>query len=143
MIYPIHPFTVHIPIGLLLACLLFTIISLRGGEPSWEVSAYHCLIVGWFGSVAAVISGLIEAALQFTGPAGASKQALLGLANIHAIVGIAIMLIYGRALLLRRRNPTIVRDPQARRGYLSLLIGGALLIIIGGWLGGNLSKLSS
>jgi uncharacterized membrane protein len=141
--YSVHPFIVHFPIGLLLACLLFTVISLRRGEPSWEISAYHCLIVGWFGSVAAVLSGLIEAALAFTGPAAAGNQELLGLANAHAFTGIAVMVIYGRALLLRRRNPALLSDPQARRGYLGLLIGGALLIVVGGWLGGNLSQLSS
>ncbi len=138
--YPLHPFTVHFPIALLLAHGLFTWLHLRRGEQSFETSAYHCLIVGWFGALAAVLTGVWAAWQQIYGAATPRDSALLNLVNAHAIVGIAILLIAGQMLLLRRRQPGLLADTQARRGYLRLLIIGVLLVLLDGWLGGQLAS---
>jgi uncharacterized membrane protein len=49
-----------------------------------------------------------------------------------------LVIVYGYALQHRRRHPTILADPQKRRGYLRLLLLGAILVILDGWLGGYL-----
>jgi uncharacterized membrane protein len=134
----VHPFVVHFPIGLLLGSVLFTVLFLRRGENSWETSAFHCMIFGWFGSVAAVVTGLIDAVQHFTGPDAIRDPAVLTWVNAHAAASIGALIVFGQALLRRRRKPTILSDPQARRGYLGLLILGTLLIILSGWLGGQL-----
>jgi uncharacterized membrane protein len=41
-------------------------------------------------------------------------------------------------LLLRRRHPDILDLPRQRSGYLRLLLIGALLVLLDGWLGGLL-----
>lgn len=138
MFYPLHPLTVHLPLGLLLATVLFSLIALRSGDWQWEMSAYHCLIVGWLGCALAVASGLIDAARQLTGPEASRDADVLAWVNGHAIIGLGALLVFGRALLLRRRNPAILSDPRTRRVYLGLLLAGAALLLIGGWLGGQL-----
>jgi uncharacterized membrane protein len=63
---------------------------------------------------------------------------LLNWVNAHAAAGLAIVGVYGRVLLLRRRQPGILADARARRGYLRLLVVGVLLVLLNGWLGGYL-----
>jgi uncharacterized membrane protein len=96
------------------------------------------MIVGWFGAAVAVLSGLIDALRQFSGPEAVRDPAVLMWVNAHAAAGLAALFIFGRALLIRRRNPAILSDRQRRRGYLGLLSVGAALIVLSGWLGGRL-----
>ncbi|MGB9634688.1 MAG: DUF2231 domain-containing protein [Chloroflexaceae bacterium] len=131
----LHPFTVHFPIALLLVSGLFTLIALRRGESAWETSAYHCLLVGWVAGVVAALSGVFDAARQLIGPE--APRALAGWVNAHAFVNLAALIVYGQALL-RRRRADLLADATARRGYLRLHAIGALLLVVGGWLGGQL-----
>lgn len=136
--YPIHPFTVHFPIALLLANGIFTFLYLRRGGRAFETSAYHCLVLGWLGSLLATVTGTIDALRHFTGPDALRDNTLLAWVNAHAAVGIAIILVYWQALQRRRRQPDILDDRQKRRGYLRLLVTGMVLVVISGWLGGYL-----
>jgi uncharacterized membrane protein len=135
--YALHPFTVHFPIALLLVSGLFTMLAVRRGG-AWDVSAYHCLLVGWFAGVVALLTGLADAARQLADPAAPLDTAVVGWVNAHAFTNLAAVVVYGQALLRRRRNPGILTDGAARRGYLALHVVGALLILVGGWLGGHL-----
>lgn len=133
----LHPFVVHFPIALLLMHGVFSALALRYQSAALETSAYHCLIAGWFGSLAALGSGALAALPFFSGGGGQ-----LQLVNAHALLGIAATVVYGQVLLRRRRQPGILHDRQARRGYVLLSIVGAGLILVGGWLGAYLSDLT-
>jgi uncharacterized membrane protein len=135
--YPFHPLTVHLPIGLLLGNALLTLLYLRRGDPALEVSAFHCLWLGWLGTLLAIATGTLDAARQLfsaTNPRGDA----LGWLNAHALVGAAILVVYWQAWQIRRRRPGVLADPQARRGYLARLALGVALVILDGWLGGHL-----
>jgi uncharacterized membrane protein len=136
--YPLHPFTVHFPIALLLANGLLTLLYLRRGDQALETSAYHCLVLGWLGALLATFTGAIDALRRLTGPDAPRDNLLLTWVNAHAAVGIMLVIVYGYALQHRRRHPTILADPHKRRGYLRLLLLGAILVILDGWLGGYL-----
>ena len=135
--YPLHPLTVHVPIGLLLGNALLTALYLRRGDPALETSAYHCLWLGWLGALLAVATGTFDAARQVFHPTNPRGDALDWI-NAHAGVGLAILVVYWRAWQARRRRPAILDDPLARRGYLARLAIGLSLIVIDGWLGGRL-----
>jgi uncharacterized membrane protein len=135
--YPFHPLTVHLPIGLLLGNALLTALYLRGGERALETSAYHCLWLGWLGVLLALASGTFDAVRQLFDPAHPRDDALAWI-NTHALIGAAILVIYWQAWQIRRRNPAILEESPARRGYLARLALGAILIIVDGWLGGHL-----
>jgi uncharacterized membrane protein len=135
--YPIHALTVHLPIGLLLGNALLTALYLRRGDPTLETSAYHCLWLGWLGAMLAVAAGIFDAARQLFDPLNPRGDAL-GWINAHAIVGIAILLIYWQAWQQRRRRPSILAEREARRGYLARLALGLALVVVDGWLGGHL-----
>lgn len=135
--YPFHPLTVHLPIGLLLGNALLTALYLRRGDPALETSAYHCLWLGWLGVLLALASGTFDAVRQLFDLAHPRGDAL-GWINAHAIVGAAILIVYWQAWQIRRRNPAVL-DQAARRGsYLVRLGLGVALVVLDGWLGGHL-----
>ncbi len=136
----LHPAVVHFPIALLLVSVVLTLLSLRrGGLPaSLETTAYHCLVIGWLGASLAVLTGSIDAWRQVYGTDLPRDAGLLNRLNLHASLGLAVVAVYGMALLRRRRNPHLLADPQQRRGYVSLLLLGAVLLVVGSWLGGQL-----
>ena len=135
--YPFNPLTVHLPIGLLLGNALLTALYLRRGERALEVSAFHCLWMGWLGVLLALASGTFDAVRQLF-DATRPRDDALGWINAHAAVGVAILILYWQAWQIRRRNPATLDDLAARRGYLARLALGVALLILDGWLGGHL-----
>jgi len=135
--YPFHPLTVHLPIGLLLGNALLTLLYLRRGDQGYEIGAYHCLWVGWLGALLAIATGTADAARQLFGAID-PRAGALGWINAHAIVGLAILVVYWQAWQIRRRNPAVLSDIRARRGYLARLAIGVVLVVGDGWLGGHL-----
>ncbi|KPV51713.1 hypothetical protein SE17_19670 [Kouleothrix aurantiaca] len=134
--YPFHPLTAHLPIGLLLGNAALTALYLRRGDRAYETSAFHCLWLGWLGALLAVALGVFDAA-RFVLGAGVSGSTLAWV-NAHALVGAAILVVYWQAWQMRRRAPGILDDLQARRGYLVRLGLGVALLVLDGWLGGHL-----
>lgn len=135
--YPFHPLTVHVPIGLLLGNALLTALYLHRHERAFETSAFHCLWLGWLGVLLALASGTFDAVRQLfdaTHPRGDA----LGWINAHAIVGIAILIIYWQAWQIRRRNSAVLDLAETRRGYVARLALGVALVVLDGWLGGHL-----
>jgi uncharacterized membrane protein len=135
--YPFHPLTVHLPIGLLVGNAVLTVLYLRRGDRSIETGAYHCLWLGWLGALLAIATGTADAARQLLRADNPRDDALAWI-NSHAIVGLAILVVYWQAWQLRRRNPGVLDDPHARRGYLARLALGIALVVLDGWLGGHL-----
>jgi uncharacterized membrane protein len=136
--YALHPISVHFPLALLLVSGLFTLLALRGGDARWETSAYHCLIIGWLTGGVALLTGTVDALRQLVGPEAPRDNELIGWVNAHAFTNLAALVVYGQALLRRRRRPDLLADPAARRGYLWLHAAGAALLVGGGWIGGHL-----
>ena len=114
-----------------------TALYLWRGDRSLETAAYHCLWLGWLLLLAAVVTGTIDAARQVFDPLRPRDDALVWV-NAHALAGVAKMIVYWQAWQARRRNPAILDDAGARRGYLALLTLGAMLVVLTGWLGGQL-----
>ena len=135
--YPFHPLTVHLPIGLLLGNALLTMLYLRCGDPTFETSAFHCLWLGWLGALLAITAGTFDAARQLLSATNPRGDALSWI-NAHALAGFAILVIYWQAWQIRRRNPQVLASLTARRGYLARIVIGVALLVLDGWLGGHL-----
>ena len=135
--YPFHPLTVHLPIGLLLGNALLTVLYLRRRDKTFETSAFHCLWLGWLGTLLAIAAGTFDAARQVLSPTNPRDDAL-GWINAHALVGFALLVVYWQAWQIRRRAPGVLDDPAARRGYVARLAIGVALLVLDGWLGGYL-----
>ncbi len=130
--YALHPAVVHFPIALLLLNLVLTLRYLWAPDSFTEQAAYGALVLGWWATLAAVATGTIAVALDWP-----LRSEVLVWVNWHAVLGLALLLVYGRALLLRRRN-TALLDGTGRRRYVVMLIVGAGIVAIDGWIGGHL-----
>ncbi len=128
----LHPFATHFPIALLLLNLVLTLLYMRRSDPFLERSAYGALLLGWWGLFMAILTGTLDIALNWP-----IEDAVVAWLNAHAALGLALLVLYGQALLRRRRNPRILDGPQ-RFGYVRLLVLGAILVLVTGWLGGHL-----
>lgn len=135
--HPLHPITVHLPIGLLAGNVILTLLYLRRRDPTLEVSAFHCLWLGWLLLLPAVASGTWDAARQLLDTANPRPDALPWV-NAHAVAGLGLMVVYWQAWQIRRRRPGVLDDAAARRGYLARIGAGAALLLLSGWLGGQL-----
>jgi uncharacterized membrane protein len=123
---------IHFPIALLVLNLILTMWHLRWPDPFLERAAYGALLLGWWGAFAGVVTGTIATALVWPVEPG-----VLTWLNAHAALGFALLYVYGRALLRRRREPGVLNGPGCR-GYLLLLITGATLLLLDGWIGGHM-----
>ncbi len=130
--YALHPAIIHFPIALLLLNLLLTLRYLRAPESFTERAAYGALVLGWWATLAGVVSGTLAVALEWP-----LRPGILDWLNWHAALGLALLIVYGRALLARKRDPDILDGPK-RRQYLWALLAGAGLVAIDGWVGGHL-----
>lgn len=127
-----HPAVIHFPIALLLVGSGLAFVATRRPDDFLERSGYGALLLGWWSTLVAIATGVL--AVTLTWPL---ENAELGWVNAHAVSGTAVLLIYGRALLQRRRDAQILYG-AGRRGYLLLLGLGALLVLVSGWTGGHL-----
>ena len=130
--YALHPAVVHFPIALLLLNGALTLHHMRRPDPFVERAAYGALLLGWWGALAATVTGIAAAALAWP-----VRPEVLGWLNWHAIAGFGVLIVYGRALVWRRRKPDVLQGPDCRR-YALLLLAGAMLIVLDGWLGGHM-----
>ena len=135
--YPFHPLTVHLPIGLLLGNALLTLLYLRRADRAFEISAFHCLWMGWLGTLLAIAAGTFDAARQVLSATNPRGDALAWI-NAHALAGLAILVVYWQAWQIRRRDPGVLDNQLTRRGYLARLAIGVALLVLDGWLGGHL-----
>jgi uncharacterized membrane protein len=130
--YALHPATIHFPVALLLLNFVLTGWAVYKDDPFVERAAYGALLLGWLGAAGAILSGLLAAALVWP-----VNDDVLAWLNTHAALGLILLLVYGRALLWRRREPQVLQSVR-RRQYLALLVVGALLVALDGWVGGHM-----
>ena len=145
----LHPAIVHFPIALLLVgsggALVYIYVRQR---PDLLAFAWWSLILGWIGTGAAVLSGLVA---QRGLPPQPEYGAVL---NWHIGTGMALIIAYG-FLFYRRwlRRPkrekkgqddyigpgTDLLDDTNARLWVTLLLGlGIILVLASGWSGGKL-----
>jgi uncharacterized membrane protein len=131
--HPLHPMSVHLPIGLLAASTLFDFLGLWSAvEQAWHFSLW-CLGLGLAGGVAAVVTGLLDYA---TLPRGHRAETP---ATWHLSVMLAALAAYGvRALLSFAGDSPGHYEPAHTFLAAGLSLVGVVLLGLGGWLGGQL-----
>jgi uncharacterized membrane protein len=125
--HPIHPAVVHFPLGLLLSATIVDLGQLAG---LWAEPRLAALLIagGLVGGLAAMAAGLYDfSRLNDTQVPHALRH--------MAAVG-AAWLGYAAALYLRRDTLTGAADVSTPS--LATSIGSALVLGLGGWLGGEL-----
>jgi uncharacterized membrane protein len=119
------------PIGLLVFSIVADLIYLWRGNPVWEnYVAFYSLLAGIIGAAAAAVPGLIDWATL-------TDRAVVKVANWHARVNIATLLIFIASFYLRTKSgATWIAGMPSLPIVVSAV--GIIGLTIAGWLGGEL-----
>jgi uncharacterized membrane protein len=124
--HPSHPILVVFPIGLWIFSIVSDLIFKLGyGGPVWKDVAFYTLAGGIIGALIAAIPGLIDL-LSIQN----SKSKTIGI--WHMIINLLAVALYCVNFWLRMRRAPGDNLP------ITLSVVGVLLILISGWLGGEL-----
>lgn len=127
----LHPMAVHLPIGWLLALVLFDLAGLVFGREGYTKTGFWLLVLTVAAAVPAVITGLLRADELMA--KGAQSPLMADHRNLMlTVTGLCVAALGVR--VFRRK----VLDGAWRWLYLALLLSAAGLMAWGGHLGGQL-----
>ena len=132
--HPIHTILVAFPIGLLTFAMVFDVIFSVTGGAGWYTAAYYNLLFGLITAVPTAIFGFFD----FT---QITDERAADVAVQHMVVNVGALLLYLVSFLVRATAGAGSTAPMYGIGWrfaLGLSVGGALLLMVGGWLGGHL-----
>jgi uncharacterized membrane protein len=117
------------PLGLLFTAVIFDIIGLVTGQATWRVVAFYDLAAGIVGALVAAVPGFVDYVSVRGRPART--------ATWHMVVNLTAVAIFSASFVLRTRwaAPWVAPDSSLPAG---LAIVAALVLGVGGWLGGHL-----
>ena len=125
--HAIHPILIVYPLGLLSAAVIFDVIYLVTGNPTWTTVSYWMIAAGIIGGLLAAVFGLID----FLNIPSGTRAKRIGL--LHGSVNLSVMILFIASWLLRANS---IEVPSTAAFALSFIGVGAALL--GGWLGGEL-----
>lgn len=126
----LHPFAVHFPIALWLTSTFFDLLAWRQGDPVYRRTAYWLAGLGLLGALFSIAFGwidLLDQERQGVGPG------LLLRHRLHSGVAYAATVVYAVNFGWRCRSQNRLTGTLL---WLSLV--GAILIVVAGYLGGDL-----
>ena len=125
--HPIHPTLIGFPIGLFGTAVIFDIISMITGSPTWRHVGFYMIGAGDIAGLVAAVFGLMDW-LAITSGTRAKR-----VGGIHGVGNVVLVVLFAASWWLRLPQPT---EPTKLALTLSFL--GAALAIYTGWLGGEL-----
>jgi uncharacterized membrane protein len=125
--HAIHPILIVYPLGLLSTAVIFDVIYLITGNPTWATVSFWMIAAGIVGGLLAAVFGFIDY-LNIPDGTRAKRVGLL-----HGLVNVSVMALFAISWYLRSDVP---QAPATLELALSFVGVGAALL--GGWLGGEL-----
>lgn len=132
----LHPFTVHLPIGVILAASGFAFVGWYRRHQAFEQCGYYLVVLGWFATIPSLVSGTIDAVNRLNDPHAPADT--LWWINVHAFSAICLFVVMWLAWQRRRRiSGDVFASPQFAR-YLWLLVVAVCVVLLSGWTGGHM-----
>ncbi|HWV37293.1 MAG TPA: DUF2231 domain-containing protein [Vulgatibacter sp.] len=128
--HPLHPAVVHFPIALLGTSLAFDLAGIVRGEELWWTIAFWNVAVGLATAAVAAITGLADA-LQIEGDPPATRKAIR-----HLVAVVSAVICYAASLVVR--GGSAAPEGITMGWVLAIEVLGLGLLLLGGWLGGEL-----
>ncbi len=126
--HPIHPMLVAFPIGLFAVSLVFDLVAMAGGPAQLGYAAFWCILGGAACGLLAAVFGLVD----WLAIASGTRAKRVGL--WHAIINVVVVALFAIAWLVRLG--TSAHEPAW--GPVGLEIAAVALLLVSGWLGGEL-----
>ena len=129
--HPIHPMIIPFPIGLWVFSLIADLIYLWRGNPAWrDYVAFYALLAGIIGAALAAVFGIIDWL-------SIKDRAVKKVADWHARLNVIALLIFAASFYLRTTGGLRMLGGSYTVPLL-LSVLGVILILISGYLGGEL-----
>jgi uncharacterized membrane protein len=125
--HPVHQMLIVFPLGLLSAAVVFDVIHLITGSMTASIVSFWVIAAGVIGGLAAAVFGLAD----WLGIPRGTRAYRLG--ALHGVGNVGVVVLYAASWFLRRPDPG---NPSVLA--LVLLLVGAALSLVTGWLGGEL-----
>jgi uncharacterized membrane protein len=126
--HPLHPMLVPLPIGFLVGALIGDIMFIATGDPFWARGAFWLLVGGVITGLGAGLVGLVDLL-------GVARARRLIIAWVHGVGNILALVLAFINVVLRWSDYGASADPTG----LVLSIAVVLILLVTGWLGGELS----
>jgi uncharacterized membrane protein len=127
--HPLHPALVHFPIALWFIAVFWDAAAWWRPDPLWRQMAYWSLASGLVLALPVLATGLLDyLALRSDEPA-------IDAATAHMMVMMSATVAFGASWMLRAADG--VAAPPSTWALAAALLG-AVLLAVGGWLGGTL-----
>ena len=128
--HPIHPMLIVFPVGLWIFSLICDLIALRAAPESvWSTMAFHTMVGGLVGALAAAVPGFIDLL-------SLADRQIKRIAVIHMAINLAVVALYAMNIWLRASDPTSMSTGMSTPVLLSII--GVALLFVSGWLGGQM-----
>jgi uncharacterized membrane protein len=127
-LHPPHTMTVHFPIGLTGAALLFVLLALWRRSQVLEQVAFFNVTLAAASAVVAGMMGFYDHLVRFDGQAP--------LVNVKIFLAASLFALTLITALRRRRNPDLLWNPSTMVLYVAAFVGSFGLAAALGFLGG-------
>jgi uncharacterized membrane protein len=125
--HAVHQMLIVFPLGLFSTAVIFDVIHLISGGPTWSLVSYRMIAAGIIGGLCAALFGAIDWSKIPSGTRAYRIGVLHGLGNV------VVVALFAVSWWLRRPDPG---NPSAIA--IGFMIVGAALSLVTGWLGGEL-----
>lgn len=126
--HPIHPILIVFPLGLFSTAVIFDVLFLLNAGAVFATVAYYMILAGVISGVVAELFGLID----WLPMAPNTRAKFIG--AWHGVGNFVVVLMFAASAWLRAATPAFTPDTAA----LALSFGGAVLLMVTGWMGGEL-----
>ena len=126
--HPIHSMTVHFPIALTAAALLFLVLALWRRSDGLERAAFYNITLAALFSIIASLTGVRDNLVRFEGEAP--------LAGVKFFLGVSLIVLLAVIVFSRWRKPDILWTPTTMILYLLGFAASFALAATLGFLGG-------
>ena len=125
--HAMHPILIVFPLGLLSTSVIFDVIHIITGNPTWGVVSFWMIAAGVVGGLVAAVFGLID----FLAIPNGTRAKRVG--RFHGLSNLIVVILFASSWALRYATP---ETPPVSALALSFL--GFIIALVGGWLGGEL-----
>jgi uncharacterized membrane protein len=125
--HAVHPMLIVFPIGLLTTAVIFDVIQIFTDNPRWGEVSFAMISAGLIGGAASALFGVID----WLGIPRGTRAKRIGL--FHGFGNAFVLLLFGMSWFSRMLEPS-TPSPMA----VGLGVVGVVLMMVTGWLGGEL-----
>jgi len=128
--HPLHPVMTHSPMALLMISSLWDLLGFWRGDSFWQQFSLWSIAVGLLFAIIALFTGIMDyAKIPQGGPAEAAGMR-------HLMIMVVAVMLYTGSFIIRYRTP--IGDGYPPVIAIALSAAGLLLLLVGGWYGGEL-----